>query len=101
MTPNEAAKACMAKLDEYWCGGMTAFLGGAALEREFTEIISQVTPRSLLHRLDEIAEREMAQSTANAFGLDDPANRGRLNGLIFPQEIVEPQPKSWWKRWLR
>lgn len=83
-----------------------------AVEREFTEIISQVTPITPLWvaasraRLSTDGERAAVYAMRGAteraratLGSGSTLNLDELNQLLFPQEIVEPQPKPWWKRW--
>lgn len=92
MTANEAAKACMelvAKcLDEFYAVTSPEM---AEIERGFTEIISQVTLRDPLVA----AALQVEQCEHNA-----AFDRWQRDNGWLPQEIEEPRPQSWWKRWL-
>lgn len=101
MTPQQAAKACMAKIEENLFGtlqslGLTEY-GVTVLEREFTEIISQVT--SAPHFEAQFPSEDFIRRWPY-IGTEqlEPAALRAASEQRFPQEIAEPQPKPWWER---
>lgn len=92
MTAEKAAYECMQRVTRRLGYENLTVEFVQAVQREFTEIISQVTPRDP----KVVAALQVEQCERNA-----AFDRWQRDNGWFPQEIVEPQPKPWWKRWLR